>query len=277
MVNVEKPLVSVIVALYNSDKYISQTIDSILSQTYKNIEIIVVDDCSTDESAIIVKNYVKRDERVKYFVLEENSGGPAKPRNIGINSSVGEYVAFSDSDDIWLPTKLEKQLNIMLQKDYFFCHTDSEVIDAADNVLKKPLISKIKKILLYKDYKRLIVSNTIVTSSVVVCRKFLGSARFDEDMYLVAVEDYYLWLFLYNLNDKSCCFLNEELVKYRKYDSSISSGYNRQQLRSMYCLTKHLLLMKNYRLYPLILFVYFVFSVKHLVRSAFGLKKILSR
>ena len=96
-------LISVIIPVYNGDRFISETIDSVIGQNYKNIEILVVDDGSTDKSAEIVKSY----KNVKY--IYQNNRGPSSARNTGIDASNGAYIAFVDCDDIWYPQKLSVQ------------------------------------------------------------------------------------------------------------------------------------------------------------------------
>lgn len=98
--------VSIIVPVYNSEKYIGKTLNSVLSQTYKNIEVIVIDDGSTDKSGEIVKSFEQNDERLQYFRIE--NGGPSNARNIGIAKATGKYVGFCDSDDIISPQMYEK-------------------------------------------------------------------------------------------------------------------------------------------------------------------------
>ncbi|UKI56577.1 MAG: glycosyltransferase [Treponema succinifaciens] len=102
-----EPLVSVIIPTYNRGRLILDSINSVLNQTYKNIELIVVDDCSTDDTEEILKSI--NDSRIKYVKLEKNSGA-CIARNKGIELSTGEFIAFNDSDDLWITTKLEKQL-----------------------------------------------------------------------------------------------------------------------------------------------------------------------
>lgn len=102
--------VSVILPAYNSSSFIGETIDSVLNQTFKNFELIVVDDGSTDKTKEIIEEFIKKDERVKYF-YQKNSGGPSKPKNFGISKAKGKYIAFLDHDDIWISDKLEKQLS----------------------------------------------------------------------------------------------------------------------------------------------------------------------
>ena len=101
--------VSVITPMYNCEKFISETIESVLNQTYTNWEMIIIDDCSTDKSKQIVKQYIERDKRIRLIALNENSGA-AVARNKGIEVSSGRFIAFLDGDDLWEPNKLEKQI-----------------------------------------------------------------------------------------------------------------------------------------------------------------------
>ena len=104
--------VSVITPMYNCEKFISETIESVLNQTYTNWEMIIIDDCSTDKSKQIVKQYIERDKRIRLIALNENSGA-AVARNKGIEVSSGRFIAFLDGDDLWEPNKLEKQIQFM--------------------------------------------------------------------------------------------------------------------------------------------------------------------
>jgi len=107
MVKYSYPHISVIVATYNREELICETIDSILNQTFNNFELIIVDDGSTDDTEIIIRNY--KDERIKYIKIA-NCGRPARPRNIGIKEAKGQLIAFCDDDDYWMPDKLNEQL-----------------------------------------------------------------------------------------------------------------------------------------------------------------------
>ena len=109
-----QPLVSVIVPAYNAEMYIAQTLHSVLSQTYKNIEVIVVDDGSRDGTAQIVEAIMRRDNRVT--LLHQSNSGVAAARNLAIEKSRGEYIAPIDADDIWFPQKIEKQVRCMLHE-----------------------------------------------------------------------------------------------------------------------------------------------------------------
>ena len=109
-------LVSVIIPVYNSEKYVKEAIDSVLKQTYQNFEIIVVDDCSTDNSCQIIKKI--DDQRIRLIKLDKNSG-VAVARNIAIENAKGQYIAFLDSDDIWLEDKLLQQIKQMRKRIWF--------------------------------------------------------------------------------------------------------------------------------------------------------------
>ena len=125
-------LVSIIMPSYNTAPYISETIQSVLNQTYQNWELIVVDDCSTDNTDQVVA-YIK-DERIKYFKNEKNSGA-AISRNRALRESKGRWIAFLDSDDLWMPEKLEKQIAFMESNGYFFSYTNYEEMDMDGNRL----------------------------------------------------------------------------------------------------------------------------------------------
>lgn len=104
------PLVSIITPCYNSESFIALTIQSVLAQTFSRWEMLVIDDCSTDRSSVIVKDYEAKDSRIKYLKTVSPSRSPTQPRNLGIRAARGRYIAFLDSDDLWLPQKLEEQL-----------------------------------------------------------------------------------------------------------------------------------------------------------------------
>jgi len=123
-----QPLISIITPNYNCGRFIAQTIESVLAQTYRHWEMLIVDDCSTDNSYQIALEYSQKDTRIKVFQNEKNSGA-AVSRNKAIELSQGEYLAFLDSDDLWLPEKLERQLQFMQENDCDFSYCRYELID----------------------------------------------------------------------------------------------------------------------------------------------------
>ena len=126
----EEDMVSIIMPSYNTASYIKESIQSVLNQTYTNWELIIVDDCSTDETEEVLATIT--DSRIKYFKNKENSGA-AISRNKALREARGQWIAFLDSDDLWLPNKLEKQINFMKNNGYKFSYTNYEEIDMASN------------------------------------------------------------------------------------------------------------------------------------------------
>ena len=120
-------LVSIIMPSYNTEEYISKSIESVLTQTYKNWELIIVDDCSSDKTDEVVRSYLS-DNRIHYLKNEKNCGA-AYSRNTALREAKGKWIAFLDSDDLWMPEKLEKQLSFMKSNGYFFSYTNYEEID----------------------------------------------------------------------------------------------------------------------------------------------------
>ena len=120
--------ISIIMPCYNAASFIAQAMDSVLAQTFENWEMLVVDDCSTDASAAIIQEYARQDSRIRYYRTDSPSGSPSIPRNIGLEHARGEYIAFLDSDDLWLPEKLEEQLSFLVTHKLDFVYSDYEKI-----------------------------------------------------------------------------------------------------------------------------------------------------
>ena len=160
MTSTTLPLVSVIVPAYNAEAFISQALDSVLAQTYTNIEVLVVDDGSDDRTAEIVKSFAQRDERV--ILLQQSNKGVAAARNLAIQKSSGEYIAPIDADDIWYPQKLEKQVQSMLNAEPYIglVYVWSVHID--------------KQGLLLKGYCKIIQEGEVYTE--LLHRNFIGNA-----------------------------------------------------------------------------------------------------
>lgn len=125
---INEDLVSVIMPTYNSSRFVAESIESILHQTYSNIELLITDDGSTDNTTEIINYYAKKDKRVKCFLLSENMGA-GHARNYSIQKANGRYIAFCDSDDIWMTDKLEKQIAYMQEKKCSFCFSSYFVCD----------------------------------------------------------------------------------------------------------------------------------------------------
>lgn len=138
----EKELVSIIMPSYNSAQFIGRSIDSVLAQNYNNWELLIQDDCSTDNTLDIIKEYAAKDKRIKYEVNPKNSGA-AITRNNAIARAKGVWLAYLDSDDLWVPNKLEKQLRFMNEKQCSACFSRYEHIDTEGNSLG--VQAKVKK------------------------------------------------------------------------------------------------------------------------------------
>lgn len=204
-------LVSIITPLYNSQEYIEETIQSILNQNYSNWELIVVDDCSRDESLAIVGEFANKDSRIKIIKLEENSGA-AIARNTGIENAKGRYIAFLDSDDLWVPEKLEKQIEFMKGKDISFSFTGYIKIDEDGTEKGQVTIPDVVT------YKELLKSNVIGCLTAIYDVEKLGK------IYMPNIrkrQDHALWLKILK-GHTNAYGLNEPLAKYRIREGSIS-------------------------------------------------------
>lgn len=141
-------LVSVIMPSYNTAKYIAETIDSVLAQTYQNWELIIVDDCSTDNTDEVVEKFLK-DSRIRYFKNERNMGAAAS-RNKALREAKGKWIAFLDSDDLWESEKLENQIRFMEENNYAFSYTDYRIMNS--NGLISCIVTAPKKVTKRKLY-----------------------------------------------------------------------------------------------------------------------------
>ncbi len=131
-----RKLVSVIMPAYNCADYIGESVDSVRRQTYQNWELVIVDDCSSDGTFPLIQSYAREDRRIKAYRLERNSGAAAA-RNKAVDLAEGSYLAFLDSDDLWKPEKLERQLRFMEEKGSLFSCTAYGKVDGNGNVLDR--------------------------------------------------------------------------------------------------------------------------------------------
>ena len=127
-----KDLVSIITPTFNSEKYISETIKSIQAQSYRNWELLITDDCSTDNTVEIIQKIIRADHRIKLLTLKQNSGAGIA-RNQSIKIAGGKFIAFCDSDDQWLPEKLAAQISFMLKNDLMFTYSSYYTVDVSGN------------------------------------------------------------------------------------------------------------------------------------------------
>ncbi|HEV7234393.1 MAG TPA: glycosyltransferase [Sphingorhabdus sp.] len=217
------PRISVIVPVYNAERYIGETLQAITSQSFSDFDVHVVDDCSTDGSADIVREFCTQDSRFHYHRSPSNFGGPAGPRNLGIAASTGEIVAFCDADDVWVPHKLEVQLDAAERTGAaVVCAAIRDFVDGAalPDFAKPQLPAAVTKI----THSRLLLKNWIALSSVVVRRSWLDKVGpFNPAKSHVAVEDFDMWLRITAMGGE-VVRVTAPLVHYRKLPTSISAS-----------------------------------------------------
>ena len=203
-------LVSIIMPSYNAARFIGESINSVLLQTYSNWELLIVDDCSKDNSVEVVRKFANIDKRVVLFSLEKNVGAAAA-RNVAIEHAQGQYIAFLDSDDVWDEYKLEKQLAFMKQYSYVFTFSNYYVME--ENGKKTENIVKVPSSLSYHQYLR---NTIIVCLTVIIDRQQTG----DFKMPLIkSSHDMALWLLIMKRGFKAYG-LKDVLAGYRLVSTS---------------------------------------------------------
>jgi glycosyltransferase involved in cell wall biosynthesis len=185
----QRPLVSVIVPAYNSEKYIRETLDSVCNQLFKDFEVIIVDDGSTDNQRDIILSFCNADPRFRYLFLENQ--GVSSARNTGYNHSSGSYVAFLDADDVWLPDNLSSKLEKFESGDFGLVHSDASQIDGMSNTIEGVMVGREGELLI----NMLKWEGTQVPgpSSILVKRSVLQSiGLFDTRLSTSADHDFFL-------------------------------------------------------------------------------------
>ncbi|HMN17959.1 MAG TPA: glycosyltransferase family A protein [Ignavibacteriaceae bacterium] len=241
------PLVSVIIPGYNCEKFIEQTINSVLNQTYQNFEIIFVDDGSTDKTIKLVEKLAQDDTRIKIFALQ-HAGRPSVPRNFGVEKSSGEFIAFLDADDLWTKEKLKYQLNYLLNNTqislvYSMCFSFGKVNFFSQMFELLPLPFRAAQ-----SREELIrIGNTIPLSSVLIRKRaFEEAGRFDEDPN-DKLEDYGLWLEVSKAN--SIHFIPRVHVYYRIHENQFSSDWESKEKSLKYLAEKKDIELRSYKYY----------------------------
>lgn len=206
-------LVSIITPVHNAANFLKQCLTSVADQTYTDWEHILVDDCSTDDSAVIIQEYANKDSRIGYIRLKEN-GGAGVARNTAIKIAKGAYIAFLDSDDMWKPEKLSKQLAFMQANGYYFSFTSYGTMNGAgeptDNIFHA---------------KEMVTYNSALYKNPIGCLTAMYDVSFFGKQYMPIIrkrQDYGLWLQL--LKKTNGYGLQEVLATYRSGNESISSN-----------------------------------------------------
>lgn len=180
------PLVSIITPAYNCSAKLTETVQSVKAQTYKNWELLIIDDCSKDDTLSVALHLAKHEPRIRVF-KQENNGGASLARNRGINEANGKYIAFLDGDDMWLPYKLEYQIRYMEESNCCFCYSPYYVLEDGASIENMPIRNCPETI----EYKQLLKWNRIGCLTVVINIDRLGKINIPK---LDKRNDYALWL-----------------------------------------------------------------------------------
>ncbi len=221
--------VSIILPYYKKREFIKETLNSIINQSYKDFEVIIIYDDESAEDLDLIKNLIVNDNRIKLIVNNKNLGvGPS--RNIGINNSIGSYLAFIDGDDLWKNDKLIKQISFMEENNYLISHTSYEIINAAGKKLSHRKAENL-------NYNKLLKSCDIGLSSVILKKELLkDNLRFAN---LKTKEDFVLWLKI-SENGNTIYGLKDNLLFWRKTKNSLSSSTIRKLIDGFLVYYKYL-------------------------------------
>lgn len=226
------PTVSIILSAYNGEQFIGEAIESVLCQSFSNWELICVDDGSNDRTGDLIHSYT--DKRIRYF-FQQNSGSPARGRNFGINICEGDYIAFIDQDDIYLPDSISERLNCFIENpELYFLYSDCAVIDHAGKVVSDSIIKYTNKQPFSGNCFKELFCGIFIPIQGVMVRKcvFDKIGVFNES--LVGTEDYEMWLriaYSYPL-----FFLGKTLAKWREHPPSLSQDRLQMDINFFNCL-----------------------------------------
>ena len=207
-------LISIITPTYNSEKFISETIQSVQNQTYKNWEMIIVDDASSDKTTGIIEAFSISDKRVKLFKLKKNSG-TGVARNTALTHASGKYITFLDADDLWKPEKLSKQINFLKERQLPFTFSFYECMDEEGNSLNK-LVEAPKNL----SYRQLFYCNYVGNLTGIYDAEYFGKIQISP---IRKRQDWMMWLTILN-KEKMAYPVPESLAIYRIRENSISAS-----------------------------------------------------
>ena len=210
----KNPLISIITPTFNSEKFIIEAIQSAQKQTYTNWEMIIVDDCSSDKTVSVISEIAQLDKRIQLFIIEKNSGAGVA-RNVALSKTAGRYIAFLDSDDLWMPTKLEKQLNFMSKNDLPFTFSFYDCIDEEGKPLNRRVEAPRNL-----SYNQLFYCNYIGNLTAIYDVDYFGKIPISP---IRKRQDWSLWLTILK-KIKMAQPVPESLAFYRVRQSSISAS-----------------------------------------------------
>ncbi len=222
--------VSIIMATYNGEKTARESIDSILAQTHRDLELIIIDDGSTDDTVTIVKAISNK--RVK-LLSQKNSGSPAAPRNAGIKVATGDFIAFCDQDDIWYPQKLEKQLEVCEHVEHLgdvgIIFSSADLIDKNDNKVDENITKFSGLISATEAHKMMLEGDFIIACSAVVPKRVMDEIGYLDEK-LIGVDDYDLWLRI--TENYGVLAIPEKLCAWRQTSGALSANKAKQYIRT---------------------------------------------
>ena len=210
----ENPLVSIITPSFNSEKFIKETIQSVQNQTYQNWEMIIMDDASTDKTVAIAKQFADKDQRIKIYKLEKNSG-TGIARNTALEKTSGQYISFLDADDLWKPEKLNKQINFLINNNLPFTFSFYDCIDEQGKSLSKRVEAPLNL-----SYRQLFFCNYIGNLTGIYDVNYFGKIRISS---IRKRQDWMLWLTILK-KIKVAQVVPESLAYYRIRENSISAS-----------------------------------------------------
>ena len=247
-------LISVIIPYFKKKEYIISSINSVLNQTYKNLEIIIIYDDSNKEDLNLLKKIKKKDKRIKIYINKKNLGA-GRSRNKGIKLSKGIFVAFLDSDDLWKKNKLKKQIFFMKKNGINASHTSYTIINSNNKIVGSRNAKDMS-------YKLLLKSCDIGLSTVVLKKEIITSKiKFAN---IKTKEDYVLWLKI-TVNNNKIFALKDNLTKWRKLEDSLSSS-RLQKIYDGYLVYRKYMnfnLLKSFGFLMLLSFNYFLKDIKN--------------
>lgn len=206
------PKVSIITPAYNASKTLVETVRSALSQTFDDFEMIIVDDCSKDDTYKIASDLSEKDPRIKVFKNEKNLG-VSKTRNFALSKAIGEYVAFLDSDDLWREDKLERQYALA-------CETDADIIYCSYGIISENGTRKCKDFIVEKqtDFNKMLLKSVVSCSTAFIKRHHFDKYSFSSEY---AHEDYVLWMSMFK-DGLTAVGDQKVLAEYRVYPGTRS-------------------------------------------------------
>jgi len=243
-------LISVIIPVHNVEKYIKNCLISVFDQTYKNIEVILINDFSTDKTVKIAKSFQKSHLNLRIINLKnygyKKKSGISTARNLGIKFAKGKFIALLDADDLWSKDKLDLQIKLIKNKTLCFTNVKYLYEDSRD-IFQRTIRSLINFISKSFFIKHLSFINNISPSSVLIKKEVFNYLKFGMDFESQGIEDIDMWLRIDRKYPDSFVYLNKQVTTILKRRDSVSSSYLVQYVRAIQLYAKNFLLTKNYK------------------------------